>query len=71
MSRFFRWSGFRQGQGVADVLKRSFATVRSFIPFHPDTAQSEAEKLRRRGTDAAIRLIGSTSLREGPGGAPP
>ena len=57
MRRFFRWTNMRSGQGVADVLKRSFYTVRSFMPFHQDSEMSEAEELRRRGTDAAIRLI--------------
>ena len=57
MRRFFRWTGLRSGQGVADVLKRSFATVRSFMPFHQDSVLSEAEELRRRGTDSAIRRV--------------
>ena len=57
MRRFFRWTGMRSGQGVADVLKRSFSTVRSFMPFHMDSALSEAEELRRRGTDSAIRRV--------------
>lgn len=57
MRRFFRWTGIRNGQGVADVLKRSFATVRSFMPFHQESELSEEEEARRRGTDAAIRLV--------------
>ena len=57
MRRFFRWLGVRRGQGVADVLKRSFSTVRSFLPFHQDSALSEAEKIRRLGTDSAIRMV--------------
>ena len=57
MRRFFRWTTMRSGQGVADVLKRSFSTVRSFMPFHMDSALSEAEELRRRGTDSAIRRV--------------
>ena len=57
MRRFFRWFGVRQGQGVADVLKRSFTTVRSFLPFHQESVLSEEEKMRRMGTDSAIRLV--------------
>ena len=57
MRRFFRWTGIRSGQGVADVLKRSFTAVRSFMPFHQESELSEEEALRRHGTDAAIRLV--------------
>ena len=59
MSGFFRFSGRRRGQGFADALKRSFGAVRSFLPFlkDEDSEQTEADLLRRRGTDSAILLV--------------
>ena len=62
MRRFFRWTGMLNGQGVADVLKRSFAAVRSFMPFHQESVLSEEEESRRHGTDSAIRLVLSNDI---------
>ena len=57
MRRFFRWTRIRGGQGVADVFRRSFSAVRSFMPFHQESSLSEEEESRRCGTDSAIRLV--------------
>ena len=56
MSGFFRWTG-RQYSEMADVLKRSFSAVLSFMPFLQDPEPSEADEARRMGTLSAMRLV--------------
>ena len=56
MSGFFRWTG-RQYSGMADVLKRSFSAVLSFMPFLQNPERSEDEDARRLGTLSAMRLV--------------
>jgi len=57
MSSFFRRGGWLPRLEMPDVLTRSFSAVRQFIPLHMDFQPSTADKLRRRCTDSAIRLI--------------
>ena len=56
MSGFFRWTE-RQYSGMADVLKRSFSAVLSFMPFLQNPERSESDEARRMGTLSAMRLV--------------